>query len=79
MFTQTITIDRHGRITLPKRILDALGMQPETEVIIELADKEIVIKPKQPDTPITKRIAAMNLPVAEWEQMEREIEAGRLE
>jgi len=74
MFAQTITIDRLGRITLPKQILDALGVQPETEVVIELADKEVVIKPKQPFTPITERIATMNLPVADWEQMEREIE-----
>lgn len=74
MFAQTITIDRLGRITLPKQILDALGVQPETEVVIELADKEVVIKPKQSFTPITERIATMNLPVADWEQMEREIE-----
>jgi len=79
MFAQTITIDQLGRITLPKQILDALGVQPETEVVIELADKEVVIKPKQPFTPITERIATMNLPVADWEQMEREIEVGWLE
>jgi hypothetical protein len=29
--------------------------------------------------PITQRIAAMNLPVAEWDVMEKEIEAGKLE
>ena len=28
--------------------------------------------------PITECIAAMDLPVADWDQMEREIEAGRL-
>ncbi len=79
MFTQTVTIDRAGRITLPKQILDALGVRPEAEVVIELMETGLVIKPKHPITPITERIAAMNLPVAAWDQMEQEIEAGRLE
>lgn len=79
MFTQTITIDRAGRITLPRQILDALGVHPETEVVIELMETGLVIKPKHPITPITERIAAMDLPVAAWDQMEQEIEAGRLE
>ena len=74
MFTQTITIDRAGRITLPKQILDALGVQPEAEVVIELMETGVVIKPKHPITPITERIAAMNLPIADWDQMEQEIE-----
>lgn len=79
MFTQTITIDQAGRITLPKQILDALGVHPEAEVVIELIETGVVIKPKYPISPITERIAAMNLPVADWDQMEQEIEAGRLE
>jgi len=79
MFTQTTTIDRAGRITLPKQVLDALGVHPEAEVVIELIEAGIVIKPKYPTTPITERIAAMSLPVADWDHMEQEIEAGRLE
>jgi len=61
-------------ISLPKKILDALGVQLEAEVIIELMETGVVIKPKHPITPITERIAAMNLPVADWDQMEQEIE-----
>ncbi|MCI0697680.1 AbrB/MazE/SpoVT family DNA-binding domain-containing protein [candidate division KSB1 bacterium] len=79
MFTQTIAIDQAGRITLPKQILDALGLRPESELVIELKQAGAVIKPKHPITPITERIAAMNLPVADWNVMEKEIEAGRLE
>jgi AbrB family looped-hinge helix DNA binding protein len=78
MFAQTLTIDRYGRITLPQQILESLGLQPETEVIIELAGAGIVIKPRRPSTPITARITAMNLPIADWNQMEQEIEMGRL-
>jgi AbrB family looped-hinge helix DNA binding protein len=79
MLAQTITIDQAGRITLPKQILDALKLQPETELVIEVIETGIVIRPKHLAAPLTERIAAMNLPVANWEQMEREIEAGRLE
>lgn len=81
MLTQTITIDQAGRITLPQQVLDALGLSTssETEVIIEFTTEGIVLKPKTSATPLTDRIAAMNLPVADWEQMEQEIEAGRSE
>lgn len=79
MLAQTITIDRAGHIALPKQILDALGLRPEAEVVIELTETAIMIKPKHPTVPITERIAAMGLPVAGWDQMEQEIEAGRLE
>jgi bifunctional DNA-binding transcriptional regulator/antitoxin component of YhaV-PrlF toxin-antitoxin module len=79
MFAQTITIDSRGRIVLPEQILNAIGVQPkhETEVIVELTDAGILIKPKLQPTPITDRIAAMNLPIADWDEMEKEIEAGR--
>jgi AbrB family looped-hinge helix DNA binding protein len=69
MSIQTVTIDQAGRITLPKQILDALGIHPEAEVIIELVETGVVIKPKHPPiTPITERIATMGLPVADWDQ-----------
>ena len=81
MSTQTITIDPAGRITLPQSVLEALGISAshETEVIIELTEVGVILKPKHPPTPLTEGIAAMNLPVAGWEQMEQEIEAERLE
>lgn len=81
MLTHTITIDRAGRITLPRQVLDALGLSTsrEIEVIIELTAEGIVLKPKISATPLTDHIAAMNLPVADWEQMEQEIAAGRSE
>lgn len=79
MFAQTVKIDRTGRITLPKPALDALGAHgaDEKEIVVELTDAGVVLKPAPTTTPITERIAAMNLPVADWEHMEREIETGR--
>jgi len=80
MRTLTVTIDRSGCVTLPEQVLEALGVHAlrEVEVIIELTDKAVVIRPKRPVAPITEGIAAMNLPVNEWDQMEKEIDAGRL-
>lgn len=77
MIAQTITVDEAGRITFPETILRALRLQPKLEVVIELVEGGAVIKPKHPKNPITERIAAMNLPVAHWKEMEDEIEAGR--
>lgn len=48
------------------------------EVTIELTNAAMVIRPKQAFPPITTDIASMNLPVADWEQMEHEIEKGRV-
>ena len=79
MSPQTVTIDSSGHLTLPQPALDALGIEGDkvTEVVLELTGAGVVIKPKGALSPITARIAAMNLPVADWEQMEREIEEGR--
>jgi citrate lyase alpha subunit len=59
-------------------VLDALGVGPEEEVILLSTDAGLVIKPKRAATTIIQRIAAMNLPVSNWDTMEQEIEAGRL-
>jgi bifunctional DNA-binding transcriptional regulator/antitoxin component of YhaV-PrlF toxin-antitoxin module len=67
-------IDHEGRITLPKQVLDALGVQPEGEVVLEWTEMGVMIRPKQHRTPITDPIATMNLPTGEWTQMEEEIE-----
>lgn len=77
MLTQVAVIDEAGRLTLPKPALEALGVPPRAEVVIEVTESGVVLRPKA-HTPITERISAMNLPVADWKQMENETEAGRL-
>jgi hypothetical protein len=78
MSGQIIQIDKQGRIELPRVMLDALGLFPETDVIIELTDKGIFIRPKLVATPITQKIADMDLPVSDWNLMEEEIEEEHL-
>jgi AbrB family looped-hinge helix DNA binding protein len=77
MLSQTSTIDKNGRVALPKPMLDALGITSDSEVVIELTDAGIVIKSSNLTPSITQRIADMNLPVADWDEMEQEIDAGR--
>jgi bifunctional DNA-binding transcriptional regulator/antitoxin component of YhaV-PrlF toxin-antitoxin module len=77
MPAETVKIDHAGRVVLPKTILDASGIAPEAEVVVESTEIGIVIRPKAKVGPITARIATMELPVADWEDMEREIVAGR--
>ena len=77
MLSQMSTIDKNGRVALPKPMLDALGITSDSEVVIELTDAGIVIKSTNLTPSITQRIADMNLPVADWDEMEQEIDAGR--
>ncbi|HEX9654466.1 MAG TPA: AbrB/MazE/SpoVT family DNA-binding domain-containing protein [bacterium] len=78
MSTQVSKIDKQGRIQLPEKMREKSGLLPETDVLIELRDDGIFIKPKLTTTPITQRIAEMDLPVSDWEKMEAEIAEGHL-
>lgn len=76
----TLTIDQKGRIKLPWQIIESLGMKTDTELIVEMTESGLLLKPKSfpTSTPLTDQLSAMNLPVVDWEQMEQEVEAGRL-
>ncbi len=78
MAKQITKIDKHGRIELPKEMREMCGLLPETDVLIEVKEDGIFIKPRLAETPVTQKIAEMDLPVAGWEEMEKEIEAGHL-
>lgn len=75
----TLTIDQQGRIKLPWQIIESLGMNIDTELIVEMTESGLLLKPKSSptSTPLTDQLSAMNLPVADWDQMEQEIEDGR--
>jgi len=77
MLSQMSTIDKNGRVAIPKPMLDALGITSDSEIVIELTDAGIIIKSTNLTPSITQRIADMNLPVADWDEMEQEIDAGR--
>lgn len=73
-------IDKFGRIVIPKSMRDMLGLEKSGTVFIEDRNHELIIKPvhkKSGDT--IRKIAAMNLPVEDWETMEQEITDGALD
>ena len=72
MASATCTIHNQSCVMLPQSVLDAAGLAVGAEVVIEASRGRIVIRPKRL-TPITARIAAMELPVGDWPAMEDEI------
>jgi len=46
------TIDRFGRVVVPKDMRDRLGLRPGSELNIEEHDKEIVIKQAEQESPL---------------------------
>jgi AbrB family looped-hinge helix DNA binding protein len=70
-------IDKFGRIVIPKKLRKLLGLETGTKLVIEKRADSLVLTParmKKGDP--LKRIARMDLPVDEWEVMEKEIEKG---
>lgn len=74
---ETMRIDHIGRLIMPEHVRRALGVGPNQDVIAEITPDGLLIRAASSEASITQRIAALNLPVAEWEQIEREIESGR--
>jgi antitoxin component of MazEF toxin-antitoxin module len=75
---ETAHIDPAGRLLLPDDLLRRLGFERDQDVAVEITNDGLLIRANRPEGGITERIAGMNLPTAAWEQMEREIDAGRL-
>lgn len=50
-----ITIDRAGRIVVPKPLRDRLGMTPGTELVVEADGEGIVIRPARTGGELVRR------------------------
>ena len=46
------TLDKFGRIVIPKKIRDNLGLTPGITIKIETAGKEVVLKPLLEESPV---------------------------
>lgn len=46
------TLDRFGRVVVPKEIRDRLGLKPGTEIQIDEHGNEVVLKPVGNETPL---------------------------
>lgn len=50
-----ITIDRAGRIVIPKSLRDGLRIAPGDTLEVEQVDDHLVLKPVRPDTPMVNK------------------------
>lgn len=46
------TLDKFGRVVIPKEIRDDLGLKPGEVLRVEKFDDEVVLKPLREETPI---------------------------
>ncbi len=76
---RTVEMDKSGRVVIPKEIRRALKMSGEQTLLVEVRKEEIVLKPLYLKRDPVKAIAEMNLPVATWEDLEKQIEEGVLQ
>jgi AbrB family looped-hinge helix DNA binding protein len=54
MITTTVTIDKTGRLVLPKPIRDALHLKAGDNLEVEQQDDSIVLRARRPDTELVK-------------------------
>lgn len=73
-------IDKFGRISIPKKMREMLGLDESSIVYIEDKKHELIIRPMHKKTSdAVKKISEMELPVEDWETMEYEIKSGALD
>ncbi|HLE40693.1 MAG TPA: AbrB/MazE/SpoVT family DNA-binding domain-containing protein [Nitrospirota bacterium] len=46
------TLDRFGRVVVPKEIRDRLGLKPGAEIELDEHGNEVVLKPVEHETPL---------------------------
>ncbi len=46
------TLDKFGRVVIPKEIRDGLGLKPGEVLQIEKSDDEVVLKPLREESPL---------------------------
>jgi len=71
-----LEMDKLGRVVIPKEIRRSLQLGDEQTLLVEVREGEIVLKPLSLKSDPVKAIAEMGLPVATWEEMEKQIEEG---
>lgn len=77
------TIDSAGRIVVPKRLRDAIGLAPGSAIEIEERDGDLVLRPVGPVTRIVRRrgrqVIEVDRPVPPLtiEQVRELIDSGR--
>jgi AbrB family looped-hinge helix DNA binding protein len=53
-FMKTISLDKAGRVVLPKDVRDQLRLEAGDELLVEQADEQIVLRPVRPQATLKK-------------------------
>ncbi len=71
-------VDKAGRIKIPKKLKEKMGLIEEAFIGIEIVEDGLLIRPiySKKESSTAKAISLMNLPVKDWKKMEKEIERG---
>jgi len=71
-----ISVDKAGRLVIPKKMRQKLGLAKGGLVELELGETGLALKPVSRERSAAKAISKMHLPVAPWGQIEKEIGEG---
>jgi len=42
-------VDKYGRVLIPKKIRDSLGLEPNSSLVLTIRGDELILKPVRPD------------------------------
>lgn len=71
------TLGAHGEVTIPRSILDALGLRPGDPVVfVQRPDGQVVVQPRRHDVRRLRGMVQHAGPPVTVEQMNAAIEAG---
>ena len=71
-----VSVDKSGRMVLPKKVRQKLGVEGEGILLMEVKESEVVLRRTEIEKSPSKAISMMNLPIGPWNRVEREIEEG---
>jgi len=71
-----VSVDKAGRVVLPKDVRVRLGLTGRGVLAMEVKESEVVLKRSETDKSPSKAISKMNLPAGAWSRIEREIGEG---
>jgi AbrB family looped-hinge helix DNA binding protein len=80
-YAMNVSIDRAGRVVVPKHMRDALGLSPGTPLEVEVVDGHLEISPSHPPNEVVSgphgsSIAPTGTPITD-EDVRRALEAAR--
>jgi AbrB family looped-hinge helix DNA binding protein len=71
------TIDRYGRVVIPKKVRDNLGLTPKVELEVEEGSNKIVLHPKLEDSFIINKKGVLVVRAKATEPIEYFLEKDR--